>query len=90
MGRSLTDLERQRLVSRRPDPADRRAVLVSFTESGLQFLTVAAVVTRELDAEYRALLGDRQMDNLLIALRALLTAADETTRKKVVSAVCAK
>jgi DNA-binding MarR family transcriptional regulator len=73
MGQLVKDLERQGLVTRQQDPDDRRAANVRFTQSGLRFLGEAVAVTQELDAEYRAILGDQQMDNLLQALRALTT-----------------
>lgn len=72
MGHLVLDLEHQGYVERSPDPADRRAVLVRFTVAGRQFLGDAVAVTREMDDEYAALLGERQHAALREALRTIV------------------
>jgi DNA-binding MarR family transcriptional regulator len=71
MGQLILDLEHQGYVARVPDPADRRAALVTFTEAGRRFLLIAIDVTREMEAEYAAILGERQLAGLRGALAAL-------------------
>ena len=55
---------------RRRDRIDRRATIVTFTDAGWRFLRDAHQVKHEIEAEYRAILGERGMQEL----RALLTA----------------
>jgi DNA-binding MarR family transcriptional regulator len=45
------------LVLRRPDPADRRAVRVTLTESGRRFVDEANEVKAAIEARYRAAMG---------------------------------
>ena len=69
MGQLALDLEAHGYVTRAPDPTDRRATLVRFTERGGQFLRDASVIKDEIEAEWAAVLGVAGMDDL----RALLT-----------------
>ena len=64
-------LERDGLVQREPDPADRRASRVSLTPRGHAFEPVAAEILAELDATVRRTLGDARVDKLKESLRAL-------------------
>ena len=71
-GQIVDDLERQGLVTRTPDPADRRASLVAFSAAGWTYLDAAHAVKQELEAEYRDLLGDDGFDGLKSALSRLI------------------
>jgi DNA-binding MarR family transcriptional regulator len=53
--------ERDGLVERRPDPADRRATRVRLTAKGLRFKPVAERVLGELDETAREALGERTL-----------------------------
>lgn len=57
MGQLVLDLARLGYVARRPDPTDRRATLVTFTEAGWGFLRDAHAIKREMEDEYAAVLG---------------------------------
>jgi len=70
MGQLVADLERQGLVTRKPDPVDGRATLVQFTDAGWNYLRDAHEVKKELEAEYAEFLGVPG----LAELRSLLTA----------------
>jgi DNA-binding MarR family transcriptional regulator len=70
MGQRVADLERQGLVTRTPDPADGRAILVQFTDAGWIYLRDAHDVKKELEREYAEVLGSSG----LAKLRSLLTA----------------
>ena len=70
VGHLVVDLEQRGYVERAVDPADRRAAIVTFTDAGWRFLGDAHQVKREIEAEYRAILGEQGMQEL----RALLTA----------------
>ena len=72
MGQLVLDLQRQGLIERGPDPTDRRATLVRFTEDGRRFLADAVAVTGELEAEYAAKLGAERLAALRDALAAFV------------------
>lgn len=71
-GRVVRDLERMGYVKRTTDPEDARATLVAFTDEGWRFLEDAYHVTREIEAEYAAVLGEERMGLLRSALEDLL------------------
>ena len=75
MGQLVSDLERQGLVSRAPDPADGRATLVSFTDAGWAYLQAAHEVKQEIEAEYAALLGEEGFAELRSLLRIVIKSA---------------
>jgi len=67
MAQTVADLERAGLVSRRPDPADKRRLFVELTAPGTELLHVTRArregwltdaLERELTAAERAALGD--------------------------------
>ena len=66
-------LERDDLVTRRPDPSDGRAALVSLTPRGRRLEPVAASILGGLDGLARARLGAAAVGELKGALRALMT-----------------
>ncbi len=68
MGQIAKELEAKGLIQRVPDPADKRAVLLKFTEQGAQFLETAYQIKLEIETEYAEKIGE---DNMLM-LRALL------------------
>jgi DNA-binding MarR family transcriptional regulator len=71
MGQLVSDLEAKGYVSCATDPADRRATLVYFTDTGREFLEDAYHVKREIEAEYTALLGEDRMADLMDMLEIL-------------------
>ncbi|MBZ0319298.1 MAG: MarR family transcriptional regulator [Anaerolineae bacterium] len=75
MGQLVGELEAGGYVQRMPDPDDKRAVLVQFTESGQRFLQDAYHIKQAIEAEYIALLGE---DGFLV-LRDLLARLLETS-----------
>ncbi len=68
IGQVVRDLEGRGYVERLKDPADRRAVLVRLTASGMQLLVVASEIKDEIEAEYAMLLGESGFANLKAAL----------------------
>jgi len=68
MGQLVMELERQGFLVREPDPTDKRAALVRFTEAGLRLLDDAIAVTREIEAEYSRRLGANRLFELKAAL----------------------
>src|SRR5881394_1873833 len=62
MAQTVSDLEADGLVERRPDPQDRRRALVSLTEQGIATLQaegwLAQAITDDLSPEEQAVLRD--------------------------------
>ena len=76
VGSLVADLEGKGYVARAVDPLDRRATLVTYTDAGWRFLQDAYWVKREIEAEYTALLGEREIGTLRSLLEALLDGGD--------------
>jgi DNA-binding MarR family transcriptional regulator len=68
--------ERDGLVTRRTDPADRRATRVHLTAKGLRFKPVAERVLAELDETAREALGERTLVGTARALAKLAELED--------------
>ncbi len=60
----VDDLEREGVVSRRPDPEDRRGKIVAFTTKGLKARDDALVIKARLEEDYRKKLGDDNFKRL--------------------------
>lgn len=71
-GQLVNDLELKGYVARGVDPHDGRAMRVTFTDGGRQFLRDAYTVKHEIEAEYRTILGDSGMEALQDALTRLV------------------
>lgn len=69
MGQILVELEEKGYVERRVDPTDRRAKIVSVTQIGRQLMLDTLEIVRELEAEYKNLVGEQGMQ----VLREVLT-----------------
>jgi DNA-binding MarR family transcriptional regulator len=76
MGQLVLDLEKRGYIERRVDRLDRRATLVLFTSTGWQFLRDAYEIKKEIEAEYQAMIGEEEMEQLRATLRRLLEQAD--------------
>jgi DNA-binding MarR family transcriptional regulator len=72
----IDQLERTGYVRRTPDPTDARARLVRVAERGAAAQPVAAAVVAEVEAEWRAHLGDRRWRQLREALTSLREITD--------------
>lgn len=72
MGQLARELERRGYISRTPDPKDKRAFLIRFTNRGRRLLADARSAKDELEAEYAALLGRKRLDTLWELLQALV------------------
>jgi DNA-binding MarR family transcriptional regulator len=72
VGQLVAELEQRGYLARSVDPADRRAVLVTFTDAGHRFLRDAEQTKHEIEAEYTAILGPERLAELRAALTALL------------------
>ncbi len=74
MGQLVNDLEKKGYIRREPDPHDRRATRVMFTESGWEFLRSAYHTKQAIEAEYAAILGEDRFRLLRELLTELLDA----------------
>ena len=72
MGQLVNDLEARGYIRREPDPNDKRAVLIKFTDLGWQFLQDAFEFKKEIEAEYATILGDDGIQTLRRLLDQLL------------------
>ena len=72
MGQLVEDLEKRGYVERQVDATDRRASVVRFTPAGWRFLQDAYELKQEIEAEYQAILGAAEFDQLRATLRQLL------------------
>jgi DNA-binding MarR family transcriptional regulator len=72
----VEQLERQGYVERVPDPADGRARLVRVAPRGAESVEYTTQVVAEIEAEWRAHLGDERMDRLRADLAALREITD--------------
>ena len=70
-GALVDQLERTGYVRRTPDPSDARARLVRIAERGAAAQPVAAAAVAQVEAEWRAHLGERSWAQLRTALRRL-------------------
>lgn len=71
MTNRIDQLEKRNLVSRRPDPADGRSVIVSLTETGKQLVDAAFSNLLEIEAELLADLSKADQAQLAALLRLL-------------------
>lgn len=78
IGAVVAELEQKGYITRAPDPTDRRATLITYTDAGWQFLHDAHWVKREIEAEYTALLGGVGIETLRSLLTQLLHAPAQT------------
>jgi DNA-binding MarR family transcriptional regulator len=72
----VDQLERTGYVRRTPDPTDARARLVRLADRGVAAQPVASAVVAQVEAEWRAHLGERPWQQLRAALTSLREIAD--------------
>jgi DNA-binding MarR family transcriptional regulator len=72
MSQLTAELESLGYVTRSPDPNDRRAMLVQFTEAGWRFLLDASAIKREIERECADVIGDDGLASLRMLLETLL------------------
>ena len=72
-------LEERRLVSRIPDPTDRRGVLVALTPKGKQLIDKATAAHLENEQVLLKPLSEREREQIAVVLRKLLVSFDDHT-----------
>ncbi len=69
LSRILRDLEKRHLISRRPDPADLRAWLISLTPEGKKVVDTAGARAETIYAAITDRIGQERLDTLMSLLR---------------------
>ncbi len=82
IGNLVRNLEQQGYVARAVDPLDRRAFIVTLTETGWRLLEAVVDVKMEIETEYSAVLGAEQMRMLRTGLIGLLEQIEATVPKR--------
>lgn len=77
MGPLVDDMERFGYVERVPDPDDRRAKRICFTEAGIALLEDSREVVARIWARYAEILGERRLTTLRNSLAALLEGLEQ-------------
>lgn len=77
MGPLVDDMERFGYVRRVPDPADRRAKLIQFTDAGIGLLEDSREVVASIWEHYAEVLGERRLNTLRNSLALLLDGLEE-------------
>jgi DNA-binding MarR family transcriptional regulator len=72
IGTLVGELEARSYVRREPDPADRRAWVIAYTEAGRDFLQDAHEVKQEIEGEYAKVLGAAGLRELRVLLGKLV------------------
>lgn len=72
VGQTVSELEAEGLVRRKPDPADGRARLVAFTAKGRRAMVDGLAVLAHLEADLGQRLSERQIDALKRGLDAVI------------------
>jgi MarR family transcriptional regulator, temperature-dependent positive regulator of motility len=71
MGELVDHLERCGYVERRPDPHDRRAKIVVFTETGRRGIGVATELVAKMEADLTECMGEGRLEELAGSLEEL-------------------
>ena len=71
VGKVIKELEELGFLTRSVDSADGRAFLVSFTETGIDYLLEMHAAINQIEKEYEAMVGAKQMDAVRAALGAI-------------------
>lgn len=76
MTAALDRLERKGLLTRVPNPADRRGSLVQLTDDGLRVVDEAMVLHTEVEHAMVGGLSEREREHLVVLLKTLLHAVE--------------
>lgn len=70
--RMVDDLEKKGIVFRKTDPADRRKVLVSLTEKGLDCYACLSKITTEMADEILRFIDDKDVEDYMNSLETMV------------------
>jgi DNA-binding MarR family transcriptional regulator len=70
--RMVDDLEKKGIVFRKTDPEDRRKVLVSLTEKGLDCYNLLSQITTEMAEELLQFVDDTDVENFMNSLETMV------------------
>jgi DNA-binding MarR family transcriptional regulator len=70
--RMVDDLEKKGIVSRKTDPDDRRKVLVSLTEKGLEYYNCLNKITAEMADEILKFVDEKDIEDYVQSLETMV------------------
>lgn len=76
VGKIIKALEEQGFLTRSADDGDGRALLVTITEAGVDYLLEMHAAIRKIEKHYEAIVGAEQMNAMRAALSAIAYADD--------------
>lgn len=76
--RMLDRLEKKELITRSPDPSDRRSLLIAVTDKGREVIDRAMPLAVNAQQELVSALTDDEIQQLKVTLRKILLAAGST------------
>ncbi|MGV6872616.1 MarR family winged helix-turn-helix transcriptional regulator [Pseudochelatococcus sp. B33] len=76
MAATLSRMERDGLIERRPDPEDRRSALISLTPAAMEKVQAVREAIASVNAAALADLGEAERNAYLAALRTIIAALD--------------
>ncbi len=76
MSELVDSLERLGYLERRPDPSDRRARIIAFTERGWEAVRAGIATVDAIEREWAQRIGDRQADAMRAALEIIAFTED--------------
>nr|WP_321270331.1 MarR family transcriptional regulator [uncultured Tolumonas sp.] len=76
--RMLDRLEKKELITRSPDPSDRRSLLIAVTDKGREMIDRALPLAVNAQKELVSALTDDEIQQLKVTLRKILVAAGST------------
>ena len=82
MGELVRELEGLGYVERTPDPADGRAWIIRFTHKGRRADEVGILAIRDIEQEWAAAVGVKQMDGLRSTLSGILRSIDHRAESR--------
>jgi DNA-binding MarR family transcriptional regulator len=72
MAELVDELEADGLLTRRPDPTDRRAKLVTLTPRGWDAIAIGRAIIQQIESDYARRIGSERFEEMCWALQDLL------------------
>ena len=82
MGPLVDDMEGFGYVRREPDPADRRAKRIVFTDAGIELLEDSRAVVAAIWSRYAEVIGERRLNALRNSLTLLLDGLEQEEARR--------
>lgn len=79
-GALAVELEKLGYIQRRPDPQDKRAKVVQFTQRGRAFIERFPLILQQAEEDLVGIVGPEDLDHLSRTLRMIVDSAQESAR----------